>query len=190
MVLADRHPYPAHFLFGDVKAMTAAGMENREHAVENISDQSKAIFRELKIEFEAGRLDPLRREWCTDCDAEDFTRSTFGLDQVLMVIQRRGDTGWLIGKLLAIGPAKPSQSEPDLTGDGGAASQEAKPKASRRRKLDPTIDAITALKDAPDWETLRVDDRMTRIEQHLKKPTGWCSRSTYNRAMDECSSHA
>jgi hypothetical protein len=99
MVLADRHPYPPHF--GDMKAATVAGMQNRKSGLKIFSDRANAIYLELKAEFEAGRLAPLRREWCTDRpDALDFTRCTFGLYQVLPIIRRRGDGGRLIGKLL------------------------------------------------------------------------------------------
>jgi hypothetical protein len=100
MVLADRHPYSPWF--GATHAATAAGMQSREHAVETFSDQANALYRELRTEFKAGRLDPLRREWCTDRpDLLDFTRCVFSLDQVLAIVRRRGDTGWLIGRLLA-----------------------------------------------------------------------------------------
>jgi len=77
-------------------------MQNRERAIGTFSDRANAIYRELKEEFKAGRLDPLRREWCTDRPyVLDFTRCVFGVDQVLPIVRRRGDTSWLIGKLLA-----------------------------------------------------------------------------------------
>lgn len=110
MALADRHPYHPQLavLFGDVKAPTVAGMKARERAVEKLSDQTNAIYRELKVEFKGGRLDPLRREWCADHPGMlDFTRCTFGLDQVLPLVQRRGDTGRLIRKLVAVGERAP-----------------------------------------------------------------------------------
>jgi hypothetical protein len=103
MALADRHPYPHYFgvLFGDMKAEIVAGMRNRERAIA-LSDPANAIYRELKVEFESCRLDPLRREWCKDClEALDFTRCVYSLDQVLPIVRRRQDTGRVVGKLLA-----------------------------------------------------------------------------------------
>lgn len=111
MVLADRLPY-AHWVAdlygprGDLTAGTIGGMQARESAVE-ASEQAKAIYYALKREVDAGRLVPLREEWCIDRpgidppDVPDFTRSVFGLDQVLPLVRRRGDAGVLIGKLLA-----------------------------------------------------------------------------------------
>ena len=102
MLLGDRHPYPAINLFGEVRSETVAGMNARERALEGYADQINAIYREMKIEFEAGRLDPLRREWCTDLHGTlDFTRCIFSRSQVLSIVARRGDTGWLINKLFA-----------------------------------------------------------------------------------------
>jgi hypothetical protein len=98
MALCDRHPYrPPHF--GDnIKAATLVGMDNRESVLRIYAN---TIYRALKAEFKAGRLEPMRREWCTDHrDVLDFTRCVYSLEQVLPIIQRRGDTGWLIGKLL------------------------------------------------------------------------------------------
>jgi hypothetical protein len=98
MVLADHHPYLPWF--GDIKGKTTEDMQKRESRL--VSETAWAIYHELKAEFEAKRLSPLRREFCADEPRMlDFTRCVFGLDQVLTLIRRRGDTGWLIGKLLA-----------------------------------------------------------------------------------------
>jgi hypothetical protein len=116
MVLADVHPYAGiASLFGseaDLKEKTIAGMHGRERAIEGVSEQANGIYRELSAQFEGGRLEPLRREWCTDRPGIDrpyvldFTRCVFALDQVLRLIRRRGDTGRLIGKLLAASRAR------------------------------------------------------------------------------------
>jgi hypothetical protein len=107
--LADRHPYPPHL--GDMKAATVAGMRRRESAINIYSDQANAIYHELKIEFDADRLRPLRREWCMDRpDVLDFTRCLLSLDQVLSIVRRRGDGGWLIGKLLTAAEHGASQT--------------------------------------------------------------------------------
>jgi hypothetical protein len=98
MVLADHHPYLPWF--GDLKGKTTEDMQKRESRL--VSETAWAIYHELEAEFEARRLSPLRREFCADEPRMlDFTRCVFGLDQVLTLIRRRGDTGWLIGKLLA-----------------------------------------------------------------------------------------
>jgi hypothetical protein len=108
MVLADRHPYahPVKSLFGDIAGETIEGMQARERAIDG-SEQAAGIFRDLKAEVEAGRLVPLRTERCCarpgidTPNLPDFTRYLFGIDQVLLLVRRRGDAGWLIGKLLA-----------------------------------------------------------------------------------------
>jgi hypothetical protein len=109
---AEVHPH-GHYIAdlfgsrGDLRADTVAGMQARESAAEGWSEQTKAIYYALKAEFEAGDLKPLRREWCADrlgidpADILDFTRCVFGFDQVLALIRRRGETGRLIGELLA-----------------------------------------------------------------------------------------
>lgn len=125
MVLADRHPYPPHIfvLLGDLKAATVAGMQSRKRAIEKLSDQANAIYRELKTEAEAGHVDPLRREWCTDSpDLLDFTRCVFSVEQVLPIVRRRRDTGWLIGKLLAADSAT-------ARAPGGTAQESLRPAA-------------------------------------------------------------
>jgi hypothetical protein len=103
MALADRHPYPSWFSvgFGDIRAQTAAGMRARRRALETVSPLADAIYRELGAEFEAGRLVPLKRAYCADnSDVLDFTNCMFELGPVLDLVRRRGDGGWLIGKLL------------------------------------------------------------------------------------------
>jgi hypothetical protein len=108
---AEVHPY-GHCIadrFGsnrELRAGTVAGMQARERAVEGWSDQARAIYCVLKAEFEAGRIEPLRRAWCldpagVDSPVPDFSRYVFGIEEVLQLIRRRGDTGKLIGELLA-----------------------------------------------------------------------------------------
>jgi hypothetical protein len=90
---------------GDLRADAIAGMQARERAVEGWSDQARAIYCVLKAEFEAGRIEPLRRAWCldpagVDSPVPDFSRYVFGIE-VLQLIRHRGDTDRLIGELLA-----------------------------------------------------------------------------------------
>jgi hypothetical protein len=60
----------------------------------------------LGAEFEAGRLEPLRRERYTEQpgidhpDVLDFSRCVFSADQVLSLIRRGSDAGRLIDELL------------------------------------------------------------------------------------------
>ena len=112
MTLADQHPYayPLAFLhcpdMDDLMAKTIEGVKARERAIDD-NEQAAGIYRELRAEVGAGRLHPLRTERCharpgiDPPNLLDFTRYVFGLDQVLPLVRRRGDTGWLIGKLLA-----------------------------------------------------------------------------------------
>jgi hypothetical protein len=91
---------------GELRADTIAGMEARERAAEGWSGRARAIYHMLKDGFAAGCLEPLRREWCTDPaginpPVLDFSRYVLGIEQVLQLIRRRGDTGKLIGELLA-----------------------------------------------------------------------------------------
>jgi hypothetical protein len=117
---ADEHPYAHRIaeLFGPrglLHAPTIEGMKARENALESWPNeiepeerlQPRAIYYALRAEVEAGHLEPLRREWCIDRpgldppDVPDFTRSVFGIEQILPLVRRRGDSGQLIRKLLA-----------------------------------------------------------------------------------------
>jgi hypothetical protein len=91
---------------GDLRADTIADMKTRERAAEGWSGEARAIYEALKAQFKAGSLEPLRREWCNDPahidpPVLDFSRCSFGIEQVLQLIRHRRDTGKLIGELLA-----------------------------------------------------------------------------------------
>lgn len=112
MALADQHPYayPIASLFSsgwaDLQAETIAGMRARERAID-YNEQAAGIYRDLKAEVDARRLHPLRTERCVarpgidPRNVPDFTRYVFSIDQVLPLIRRRRDKGWLVGKLIA-----------------------------------------------------------------------------------------
>jgi hypothetical protein len=158
---AEVHPY-AHCiadLFGDLTADTLPGKEARERAVEtwpSITEGQggaeqflpKAIYYTLKAEFDTGRLKPLRPEWCTDRpgidppDVLDFSRCVFGIEQVLPLLRRRGDTGRLIGELLAAADRTADHPDGQTPASGEAAS------IDLRRAPDPEIHkAITKAYD-------------------------------------------
>jgi hypothetical protein len=148
MVLGDRHPYVPWY--GDVSQATFEQMRKREDLIEADSPRGYAIYRELKAEVEGDRLIPLRREWCIDRrNVVDCTRTIFGLDQVLPIVRRRGDHGWLIDKLLAAAnreksPAAPSRLNhqlPRQTADGGSRP------ARGRRPGSGAIDDDTRLRE-------------------------------------------
>lgn len=81
---------------------TVEGMRNRKRALEEYSPQAAAIYRQMKEEYKTGSFPPERLEYCGDSpDTLDFTRCVYRLDQVLSLIRRRGDRGWLIEKLVA-----------------------------------------------------------------------------------------
>jgi len=189
MALADRHPYARYLsaIYGDIKTATLAGMQSRKRAIEKVSDQANAFYREIEIEVADRRLDPLRREWCSDRpQVLDFTRCVFGLDQVLAIVRRRGDEGWLIRKLLAASD-RSAQADPEPAGTESNADRELAPGSNRGqgRKPQPRNTVIATLlpgdaaaaandtppsQDAPNHPNAPPPDRPTpqQLDDHFK----------------------
>jgi hypothetical protein len=162
IALADRHPY--HPWLGELKGGAVSDMRHRAEMLE-MSPLANAVYRELRAEVEADRLIPLRRAYCTDRpEVLDFTMSVFGMDQVLVLVRRREDAGWLIGKLLSMDTAGTAdhngenalavlRQDRDCETGPGPADESVEPEkiqiAKRRKAYKGALAAWTTPKETP-----------------------------------------
>jgi hypothetical protein len=189
-LFGEIHPY-AHCIAdlwgpGELAADTIPGMQARERALEGCSEETKAIYYAMKAEFHAGKLEPLRREWCIERpgidppDVPDFTRHVFDIDQVLSLIRRRGDTGRLIDALISCY----SEGRAPLVTSGSQFRRERGPRPQKRMAVE------AAMKMNIEAGTLNRDDLSQSTEEALAAEyhvSRYTVRNARNNVLSEVS---
>lgn len=178
---------------GLLKAPTIEGMKARESLIEDWVDETgpevklrcRDIYLTFRTEFDAGHLKPQRLEWCIDRPGIDppkvldFSRCVFGIEQVLPLVQRRGDTGWVIERLARSEATACTSLSPGA--DNGGKTKERRPR--RDAKRPEIVSAISALTKSTAWGKASDKERCRLVERHLNKDEGWCSVRTLGRAI-------